>query len=86
VLLDAVTARDAISSLALLLLATGLFSTILHRIGSFITLLATQGVLLSGCAAVVALASGELHAYLALLLTIGVKVVGVPAVLTFALR
>jgi hydrogenase-4 component E len=86
VLLDDGTARDAIGALALLLLATGLISTGLHRIGSFITLVTIQGVLLSCCAAVAALASGEAHAYLALAMTIGVKAVGVPTVLTFALR
>lgn len=86
VVLDDGTARDAIGALALLLLATGLFSTALHRISSFITLVTTQGVLLSGCAAVVALATGEAHAYLALAMTVVVKAIGVPIVLTIALR
>jgi hydrogenase-4 membrane subunit HyfE len=85
-LLDALTARDAIGALALMLLATGLVSTMLHRLSSFVTLLAVQGVLLAGCAAAVALASGEAHAYVALVVTVAVKIVGVPAVLTFALR
>jgi hydrogenase-4 component E len=86
VLLDAGIAREAIGALALLLLASGLFSTVVHRIGSFITLVTIQGVLLSGCALAIALASGELHAYLALVITIAVKVVGVPTVLMFALK
>jgi hydrogenase-4 membrane subunit HyfE len=86
VTLDAGFARDAIGALVLALLATALFSTVLHRLTSFITLLTVQGLLLGGCAAVVALASGEAHAWVALAVTIGVKVVGVPAVLTFALR
>ena len=85
-LLDASVARDAVDALALCLLATGLFSTLLHRLSSFITLVVVQGLLLSGCAAVVAVTTGELHAYLALAVTIVVKVLGVPAILTFALR
>jgi hydrogenase-4 component E len=84
--LDAATVHDDISALALMLLATGLIATFLERLGSFITLLVVQGLLLAGCAAVVALASGEPHAYLAVVITIGVKVIGVPSVLTFALR
>jgi hydrogenase-4 membrane subunit HyfE len=85
-LIIAETARDAIGTLALALLATGLIATFLQRLGSFITLLVVQGLLLAGCATVVALASGEPHAYLAVVITIGVKVVGVPAVLIFALQ
>lgn len=85
-LLDDGTAREAIGAFALLLLATGLVSTILHRPGSFITLVAIQGVLLSACAATVALTSGDAHAILALVVTIAVKVIGVPGVLEFAAR
>ena len=86
VLLDDGAARDTIGALALMLLATGLISTVLHRPGSFITLVAIQGVLLSACAATVALASGDAHAILALVVTVAVKVIGVPSVLTFAVR
>lgn len=85
-LLDLATARDVLDALALCLLATGLISTLLHRLSSFITLIAVQGLLLAGCAIAVALATGELHAYLALAVTVVVKVFGVPAVLTLALR
>jgi hydrogenase-4 component E len=86
VLLDVTTARAIVDALALCLLTTGLASTLLHRLGSFITLLAIQGLLLGGAAAVVALASGELHAYVAVLVTVGVKAIGVPATLSFALH
>jgi hydrogenase-4 membrane subunit HyfE len=68
------------------LIATGLVSTLLLRFSSFITLVAIQGLLLSGCALAVALATGELHAYLAFAMTVVVKVLGVPTVLTVALR
>lgn len=86
VFIDETTARDAIGVMALLLLATGLISTVLHRISSFITLVGVQGLLLAGCAAAVALATAEPHAYLALVVTVAVKIVGVPVVLTYALR
>ena len=85
-LLDDGIARDAIGTLALLLLATGLVSTFVHRLSTFIVLITVQGAMLCGCAAALALASGELHAFLALALTVAVKVVGVPTILTFALR
>ena len=65
-LLDLATARDAVDTLALCMIATGLVSTLLHRFSSFITLVAIQGLLLSGCAMAVAMATGEPHAYLAL--------------------
>ena len=84
-LLDDGAARDLIGALSLLLLATGLLSTFVHRLGSFVVLVTVQGAILSGCAAVVALASGELHAFLALVMTVAVKVVGVPTILIFAL-
>jgi hydrogenase-4 component E len=86
VLLDPSTARDAVDALALCLIATGLVSMLLHRLSSFITLIAIQGVLLAGCATGVALSTGELHAYLALTVTFVVKVLGVPAVLMLATR
>lgn len=85
-LLDPAQALRAIDALALLLLATGLASTLLHRLGSFVGLLAVQGLLLAGAAGAVALVSGELHAYAALVVTLAVKVTGVPALLAFALR
>ena len=85
-LLDLAIARDVIDALALGLIATGLVSTLVHRFSSFITLVAIQGLLLSGCATAVALASGETHAYLALAVTFVVKVLGVPAILMLALQ
>ena len=85
-LLDLATARDVVDALALCLIATGLVSTLLHRFSSFITLVAIQGLLLSGCAAAVALATGDMHAYLALAMTFAVKVLGVPAILMLALQ
>jgi hydrogenase-4 membrane subunit HyfE len=85
-LLDPGVARSVVDALALGLLATGLISTLLQRLSSFITLLAVQGILLSGAAATVALSSGDLHAYVALAGTVGVKAIGVPLVLTIALH
>jgi hydrogenase-4 component E len=86
VLFDLATARDVVDALSLCLIATGLVSTLLQRFSSCITLVAIQGLLLSGCAMAVALATGELHAYLALAMTVAVKLLGVPAVLTLALQ
>ena len=45
-----------------------------------------QGVLLAAAAAVVALTTGTVHAYLAVALTVVVKVLVVPGILLFALR
>lgn len=84
--LDAATARAWIDTVSLLLMATALASTLLLRIESFVRLLAIQGILLGAAAGVVALSAGDLHAYLALAVTLAVKAVGVPLALTYALR
>lgn len=85
-LLDAAATRDAIGVLALVLLGIGLLATLVHYLSTFIVLLAAQGVVLACCAGLLALEQGNLHAYAALVLTIGVKVIGVPLVLILALR
>jgi hydrogenase-4 component E len=78
--------ENFIDTLALLLLATAVGSTLTRRIESGIRLLAAQGLLLAAASAAVALAVGEPHAYFAVALTLVVKVLAVPALLLRALR
>lgn len=85
-LLDVGTAQILLDGLALLLLATALGSVTLRRLESSIRLLALQGVLLATAAAVVALTTNTVHAYLAVAITLAVKVLVVPGVLLYALR
>ena len=86
ILLNMTAAQGLLDSLALLLLATALGSVLLRRLDSSIRLLAVQGILLSVAAAVVALTTGTAHAYLAVAITIAVKVLVVPGVMLMALR
>ncbi|MHB0869248.1 MAG: NADH-quinone oxidoreductase subunit K [Chloroflexota bacterium] len=85
-ILDLQAARGLLDILALLLLATSLGLTSVRRLDSAIRLLAGQGLLLACAAAVVALASGSGHAYLAVLITVAIKVLAVPGILLSALR
>ncbi len=84
--LDLQTAQRLLDSLALLLLGTALASVVLRKLRSSIRLLAVQGILLAAAAAVVALTTGTVHAYIAVALTVAVKVLVVPGVLLYALR
>ncbi len=86
IFIDVTTARGLLDGLALLLLATTLGSIIPRQQENSIRLLALQGLLLSLAAAVVALATGTAHAYLAVAMTVVVKVIVVPGILLFALR
>lgn len=83
---DIATAQRLLDGLALLLLATAVGSVLMKRLESSIRLLALQGLLLAAAAAVVALATGSAHAYLAVAITLAVKVLVVPGVLLLALR
>ena len=84
--LDVDTARRILDNLALLLLATVLWSVLIRRLDGSIRLLALQGLLLTAAAAVVALTTGAGHAYAAVGITLAIKVVAVPGILLFALR
>ncbi len=84
--IDLQTAQGLLDSLALLLLATALGSVLLRRLEDSIRLLAGQGALLAAAAVVVALATGSPHAFIAVGLTVLVKVLVVPGILLFALR
>lgn len=84
--LDLVTARTVLDNLALLLLASALVSMLVRRLDTIFVLLAGQGLLLTATAAVAAAATGTTHAYLAVVLTLIVKVIGIPGILLFALR
>lgn len=86
ILLDLQTAQRLLDTLALALLATALASVPLRRIETSIRLLAAQGLLLALAASVVAVTTGALHAYVAVALTVGVKVLAVPAILLYVLR
>jgi hydrogenase-4 component E len=86
VLLDQASARTAVDAISLGLLATALVSTLLLRTEAFVRLLVLQGVLLAAAAGAVALPEPSLHGIAALLVTIAVKVVGVPAILALAAR
>jgi hydrogenase-4 component E len=85
-LLDQAAARSAVDAISLGLLATALVSTLLLRTEAFVRLLVLQGVLLAAAAGAVALSAPSLHAIAALLVTIAVKAVGVPAILALAAR
>jgi hydrogenase-4 component E len=78
--------RNILDLLASLLLVTALLSVLVRRIAYAIVLLAGQGVLLASAAGVVALTSGEVHAYIATAATLVVKGVGIPWLLSYALR
>jgi hydrogenase-4 component E len=84
--IDEQTAQGLLDGLALLLLATALASVPLRRLENSIHLLSLQGLLLGGAASVVALADGGTHAYLAVAITLAVKVVLVPGILLYALN
>jgi hydrogenase-4 component E len=79
-------ARAWIDALALLLLASAVGLVVTRRIESGIRVLALQGLLLAAVALVAALTTGSGHAYLAVALTVAVKVVAVPTLLLRALR
>lgn len=86
IVLDVETARRILDNLALLLLATALWSVLVRRLDSSIRLLALQGLLLAAAAATVALTTGTGHAYIAVGITLAIKVVAVPGILLFVLR
>ena len=83
---DTGSARSLLDGIALLLLATSLYSVLITRLDSSIRLLAAQGLLLAAAAAVIALATGAGHAYVAVAVTLLVKVLVVPGILLYALR
>jgi hydrogenase-4 component E len=85
-LVDLQTAGGLLDSIALLLLATALGSVLVRRLEGSIRLLALQGLLLAAAAGVVALTTGSPHAYLAVAVTVCVKVLMVPGILLYALR
>jgi hydrogenase-4 component E len=80
------TARALFDILALLLLGSAVSLVLIRRLDTMIYLLAGQGVLLAFAAIVIALATGTSHAYAAVVLTIVVKILAVPAILLHALR
>jgi hydrogenase-4 component E len=84
--LSIASARDTIDTLALLLLLTSLGSVLVHRLDQSIALLAAQGALLAAVAIVVALQTGAIHAYIAVVVTFAVKALAVPGLLLHALR
>ncbi len=86
VLLDLKTAHGLLDSLALLLLATALGLVLVRRLDNAIRLLAGQGVLLACAAATVAMSSGDLHSFAAMIITVAIKAVVVPGILLSALR
>jgi hydrogenase-4 component E len=77
---------DAIDTFALLLLLTSLGSVLVHRLDHSVLLLALQGTLLAAVAVVVAIDTGAVHAYIAVVVTLIVKALAVPGVLLHALR
>lgn len=86
IVFDLATARALLDGLALVLLASALGSMLMRRLDSIVVLLAGQGLLLTLAAAVVAVTTGAVHAYLAVGITLAIKVVAVPWVLLYALR
>lgn len=84
--LDVETARILLNDISLLLLATALGSVLIRRLDGSIHLLAGQGLLLAAAAAVIALATGASHAYVAIAITVLIKVLAVPGILLFVLR
>jgi len=85
-LIDFQTARTLLDNISLLLLAAAVGSVLLRKLDSSIRLLAAQGLLLAAGAGVVAMATGTVHAYVAVALTLLIKVLVVPAILLHALR
>jgi hydrogenase-4 component E len=75
-----------LDAMAVALLGITLFAVSTHRLDHAIYLLAAQGAVLTGAAAVVALASGGSHGVAAVALTLGVKALAIPGMLLFALR
>src|SRR3954447_14275 len=84
--LSLASAHDAIDTLALLLLLTSLGSVLVHRLDHSILLLAQQGGLLAAGAVVGGIQTGAVHAYIAMVVTLAIKALAVPAVLLHALR
>lgn len=80
------TARVLLDNISLVLLAVALGSVLVRKLDSSIYLLAVQGVMLGAAATVVALATGAAHAYVAVAITVVVKVLVVPGILLYALR
>lgn len=74
-----------VDALAVALLATGLLSVAQRRLDVAIWLVGLQSLVLAATAAAIALATGEAHVYLAVVLTLAVKVVAIPAVLFWVL-
>ncbi len=75
-----------VDTLSLLLLATGFVVAGSRRISVAIWTLVAQSSLLAAIAAIVALSSGEVHMWVAVVLTIAVKATAIPAVLLYVLR
>jgi hydrogenase-4 component E len=84
--LGVASARQAIDTLAFLLLLTSFGSVLVHRLDHSIILLAVQGALLAAVAVVVAVQTGAIHAYIAVVVTFVVKAVAVPGLMLHALR
>ncbi len=85
-MLGALDARQMFDGLAVALLGITLLSAATHRLDRAIYLLAAQGIVLTAAAAVGAMASLSAHSLVAVALTFGVKALGIPAILLFALR
>ncbi|MBI2955214.1 MAG: hydrogenase [Chloroflexi bacterium] len=85
-IIDVESARGLLNVVSLLLLLTAPASVLLRRLGDSIVLLAGQGALLAAAAAVVALATGTSHAYVAVAITVAIKVLAVPGILLLVLR
>ena len=79
-------ARQLFDGLAVTMLAITLLSAATHRLDRAIQLLAAQGLILTAAATVGALTDGSLHSFLVVALTLGVKALGIPGILFFALR
>ncbi|MFN8523404.1 MAG: hypothetical protein U0821_09920 [Chloroflexota bacterium] len=79
-------ATQAIDTIALLLMGSAVGLVLLRRVGDYVWVVVLQGALLTGASLVEALTTGEAHAFAALAVTLGVKAIGVPAVLAYALR
>jgi hypothetical protein len=75
------THGGAMDTVALTLVALALLGVVERNHRNGLALLTAQGVLLSVAALGAAVQSGEAHAYLAVLLTVGVKVVAIPGAL-----
>jgi hydrogenase-4 component E len=84
--LSIASARETIDTLAFLLLLTSFGSVLVHRLDQSIILLAVQGALLAVVAVVVAVQTGAVHAYIAVVVTFVVKAVAVPGLMLHALH